>query len=127
MAESSSALAVNHDIRHYRGDTFERVLSKTNLSQTLDLSTLIYKLQVWETSGNNPAKVLEFSSGAGITATANAIRIYKSAAAMRIPAAVYRYDLEVTFPASADYPEGRVITWMEGRFTIVQDVTRVTS
>lgn len=120
MATSSSAKPFNQDFEHYRGDTFERFLTKA-INETLDLSTLSYKMQVWSTTG----KVLEFSSAlnGGITATASQIRLYKTAAQMRVEPGSYKYDLEVTFPVTAQHPEGFVRTWMEGQFTIKKDVT----
>jgi hypothetical protein len=104
-----------------RGDTYERefVVKKTDES-LYDFTGYSAKMQVKEKQADTTA-ILDLDSGVGgeITLAAGSLKILIPAATMKtILPKNYYFDLQLT------YPSAKVKTWLFGRFTVNQDVTR---
>lgn len=118
--ESNSAIAAEHNIICYRGDTFERVFvywqdaAKTN---PLNLSGSTFKINVIEENADFPFPILTFVIGSGLTITApNILTMAKTAVQMEVAPGVYKYDIQKTTGVN-------VVTIMFGLFTIIKDET----
>jgi hypothetical protein len=102
-----------------RGDTYEREFTVKKADESLyDFSGCSAKMQV-KLNQYDSTNILELNSGDEITLSTGVMKIFIPAAVMKnILPKNYYFDLEII------YPSGKVITWLSGRFTVNQDVTR---
>jgi hypothetical protein len=125
MPESNSNIAANLDIVHRRGDTFIREFTFTNDDTPFDLTGWDALLQIRE-SASKPVVLQADMEGVSpfisiIGNDDNVLRIEIPAEQIEIPAKRYVWDLELTSPA------GVKTTYLEGTFTLVQDITQPTA
>ena len=102
-----------------RGDTYEREFTVKKADNNLyDFSGCSAKMQI-KINSFDLTYILELNSGEEITLSLGVMKILIPAASMKnILPKNYYFDLEIT------YPSGKVMTWLSGRFTVNQDVTR---
>ena len=102
------------DITAYAGDTFKAQMTFTNLpgNTPLDLTGVALKMQIRLKATSAALETL--SVGDGITIATNVVTFSK---ALTIKGGNYFYDLQATFPS------GDIITYVAGKFTVVQDIT----
>lgn len=105
------------DFTVYAGDSFKVTLTFTDTNnQPIDLSTATLKMQVKRNLGiPNPA--LTLTSSDGITISGGSHNILSINKVINLKGAVYFYDLQSTAT------DGTIITYLRGKFTVVQDVT----
>ena len=119
--ESNSAIAAEHNIIVYRGDTFERELRYWNDIAKTDpviLAGSTFKLDVIQPAADFPFVILSFAIGTGITITPpNILTLSKTAVEMQVKAGEYLYDLQKTTGTT-------VVTIMRGTFTVIDDETK---
>lgn len=121
MATLTTSIASHVDIKAMKGDTFSISMVFTDgAGDPVDLTGYSFLMQVKERKDSTTSK-LTFTSGSEIEITGddnNTLLITKDASEMVIRSGGYYYDLQGTDPY------GKVLTYIEGHFTIVQDVTR---
>lgn len=117
-SESNSSVAVVHDIKCKRGDTFSRIFkywSDTAKTVPVDITGSTFKLKVFEVKTQTEILLFTMDAGLSISDT-NILTLTKNATQMILKAGVYSYDLEKTTGTV-------VLTIMKGDFIIEQDVT----
>lgn len=103
---------------HVRGDTFEgaRYTLEVNGAAS-DLTGASIRMQLKKDKSSATSK--EFSTGAGITITDALNGVFEiDKQIISVDANAYVYDIEIT------YPDETVKTYVEGKWKILQDVTR---
>lgn len=119
---SSSIVSALVDIKHYRGDSFARVLQFfDDEAETVptDITNDTFKLSVIKDYTKKNTPVLEFTMDDGIEITdTNEVTLSKTGTQMEVTAGVFLYDLQQT------KQDGTIITLMKGEFTIDNDVTK---
>jgi hypothetical protein len=120
MTESSSVLASSLDIRVMRGDTFTRDFAiNDSEDEPYDFDGFAAYIQV-KKKATDSSSILSLSSESGeITLTTGHLGILVPAADMNLTPGTYVWDLQMEFPG------GETQTWIQGKFIVVGDVTRV--
>lgn len=109
-SDSNLIVAAINNFKIFQGDTFDIDLTFTNSDGT-PISLLACTLKFTIIKGSTVELILTESDGMSISgADHNVIQINKQ---MTLPASVYKYSLEVTFPST------QVITYLYGSFTVV--------
>ena len=108
-----------------RGDTYEREFTvKKNDESLYDFAGCSAKMQI-KIKQHDITNILELNSGEEITLTVGLLKILIPSAAMKnVLPKNYYFDLEITYPSPQAGQAGKVMTWLSGRFTVNQDVTR---
>lgn len=119
MTEISNDISVSVNLIARKGDTYSRDFTvKDNAGGDYDFTNYNAKLQIKEKSYDTTFKI-ELTSGNGITLSTGQLSILIDANTMQnMVAKNYYYDLQLT------YPSGEIKTWLAGKFTVTQDVTR---
>lgn len=114
MSVSNSDIATTVPFRCKRGDTFTRIITFTDLA---DLVGYSFRMQVRKTDVVQTL-ILDFTIGSGLTISGNTLVILKTGEQMKVLHGNHEYDIEVT------KPDGTVVTWFQGPFTITNDKSR---
>lgn len=114
MANSiNTVAAANVSITVYAGDTFTAQLTFTdNAGNPIDFTDITLKMQVKKMPIGTIS--LQFTEGGGITKNVNVVTLSKI---ISIKGGAYVYDLQATDV------DNNVITYLQGTFTVMQDVT----
>ena len=127
MTTVSNDISASLDLIARRGDTYSRTFTVKNADDSLyNFTGYSAKMQI-KAKNDDTANILELDSGAGgeITLSTGSLIILIPAATMKnILPKNYYYDLEITYPSSQAGQAGAIKTWLSGRFTVNQDVTR---
>jgi len=117
--EVSAEVVQTLNIRAKRRDTFELNVSVTDSDGAdFDFTTHTALMHVRDAASEDGTLLVTLTTAdSSITLTDGTIALLKSAAGMDVEAGEYFYDLQIT------YPDGSVKTWLEGGFTVTDDVT----
>lgn len=117
MSEVSSQLPVSLNFSMWKGDTFKKTLTFTDVSgNALNLSTATIKMQIRKKAGEPVLQTLSINNGIVVSGTNNVV----FNKVIDIEGGTYRYDIEVTFQS------GVVRTYVSGQFKVMDDITRTT-
>jgi len=115
----SNDISVEVDLIARRGDSYDReFVVKDSTSASYNFAGYSAKMQI-KINQNDAASVLELTSTSGISLSTGLLVISISKTTLKdILPRNYYYDLEITYPTT------KVKTWLRGKFSINQDVTR---
>lgn len=114
----TSAQELNFKVK--RGDTFSppAILVNEVSGSSYDFTNYHASLQIKSKKTDETSILVLTDENGGITLTSGSIALYVSATDMDIEPGDYYYDLQMI------YPSGIVKTWLQGVFSVSQDVTR---
>jgi hypothetical protein len=108
---------VNFPIKCWRNDTLTLNFEMKVNDVPLDLSGATVRMQIRPSYGSNTL-TLSIAEGTGITVTGDDDNIVSISKLITITAGEYVYDLEI------QYASGEVKTYVQGAFSVHEDVTK---
>lgn len=119
MPTANYITAQELNFRVKRGDTFKAPIQVFNNGSDYDFTDYHALMQIKDNKSNDyPLITLTDDNNGGITLTNGSITITITSDYMDLEPADYYYDLQIT------YPTGEVKTWLQGNFSVTQDVSR---
>ena len=106
---------------HIKSDTFDQVNFELKVNTVVkNLTGAVIRMQLRKTADDTtPALSLTSVGGAGITITSPTTGLFKiNTQIINIPVYDYEYDIEIEFA------DGTVKTYVQGIFSITQEITR---